>query len=573
MGSIEKDKAELRVLLAKLAEGQADNADRVRINELLRSCQELVQFYLQFMQVNIGLSELTADADVKYYEQQYATVCDKVFLAELARVEGEKPAIEIERKQQAEPQKVVEISGGRFLTIHRKVTRLMALGSVAAVLAMVVHFVYVSSQPVIVGRVVSSVNAGFADNVIDSDDQIYSNEDIRLSAGLVKIVTSAGAEVIVNGPAEIKLLSENYLKLISGRITVLAEDIESASFTVNAGGFNFVDYGTEFGVFACNGIVQTHVARGTVAVNKYGESYGPSRVMLQQGQAVETSASDGVKEIDYRQQDFVFADEYDSVVKSGRGSQYDSWRACIYQLRRDPSLLAQYFWGSADINSDKFVNYAPLAGGTLDGSFGDTGRGKPSWTQGRWGSDSALQFNRNEGDVIVIPQQPACAVTYPLTIALWAKFPDIDSYGGYFISCRNSQAVNFQFSLFDNNYSIESQRGKFEFMQYMRDSARRLYCNAFTPEADTWYHLAVTFDGSNVRFYCNGKLTDTEQSVGVASPVSADIVIGAATQVGQYVDFNADLNATIDELLIFKRALTDSQIDELYQAGNPYNNE
>jgi len=81
-------------------------------------------------------------------------------------------------------------------------------------------------------------------------------------------------------------------------------------------------------------------------------------------------------------------------------------------------------------------------------------------------------------------------------------------------------------------------------------------------ETNTWYHIVVTYDGSFFRLYINGIL-DRERTVsGTIKPTTNPFLIGST-----YVPGGVKFNGTIDEVLIFNRALSEEEIKFLYEEG------
>ncbi len=85
--------------------------------------------------------------------------------------------------------------------------------------------------------------------------------------------------------------------------------------------------------------------------------------------------------------------------------------------------------------------------------------------------------------------------------------------------------------------------------------------------ADQWAHVVMTKDDNYVRFYINGKLSDTvptrEKCKGVIVPAH-DIYIGG--QKGEMEGWNG----YIDELIVWKRSLTAGEINALYRGSERY---
>lgn len=79
--------------------------------------------------------------------------------------------------------------------------------------------------------------------------------------------------------------------------------------------------------------------------------------------------------------------------------------------------------------------------------------------------------------------------------------------------------------------------------------------------ADKWYHLACVYDfDSNISCYLNGSLDSHSVGIGNESNNgSGNVIIGG----GEYID-SFDLWGLIDELMIFNRSLTGSEIQNIY---------
>lgn len=87
--------------------------------------------------------------------------------------------------------------------------------------------------------------------------------------------------------------------------------------------------------------------------------------------------------------------------------------------------------------------------------------------------------------------------------------------------------------------------------------------------ADTWYHLVGWYDGNDIKVYLNGVQDATNSFSGTALSVP-----GTPFNVGNYNDGSGNsFDGTIDEVAYYDRALTLSEIQQLYNSGmgeNPY---
>jgi len=86
---------------------------------------------------------------------------------------------------------------------------------------------------------------------------------------------------------------------------------------------------------------------------------------------------------------------------------------------------------------------------------------------------------------------------------------------------------------------------------------------AFVPDDNQFHHVAATFDGLVMRLYLDGQIVGETERPGPIAPATSPAVIGAhgGTCPQRTV-------AAIDEVQIHRRALSDSEIAALYNAGS-----
>jgi hypothetical protein len=77
----------------------------------------------------------------------------------------------------------------------------------------------------------------------------------------------------------------------------------------------------------------------------------------------------------------------------------------------------------------------------------------------------------------------------------------------------------------------------------------------------TWYHVAMTYDGSYLKLYVNGSLDGSASLSGAIITSSEKLLIGGSVP-GPW-----DYNGLVDELSIYNRALSQTEIQAIYNAG------
>lgn len=89
------------------------------------------------------------------------------------------------------------------------------------------------------------------------------------------------------------------------------------------------------------------------------------------------------------------------------------------------------------------------------------------------------------------------------------------------------------------------------------DSQGRRVFNSGSGLVDgNWHHVAMTYDGENLRSYIDGSITAT-------NPVSGNLT-GRAAEIGRYLSNTYVTNGYIDEVRIYGRALSAEEIKAVY---------
>jgi len=85
-----------------------------------------------------------------------------------------------------------------------------------------------------------------------------------------------------------------------------------------------------------------------------------------------------------------------------------------------------------------------------------------------------------------------------------------------------------------------------------------------TIQDDVWYHIAGTYDGATAKIYINGVLDNSVAKTGTILPSTAGNIF-----IGHHENPSAQefFNGLIDEVELFKRALSDTEIAAIYNAG------
>lgn len=227
-----------------------------------------------------------------------------------------------------------------------------------------------------------------------------------------------------------------------------------------------------------------------------------------------------------------------------------------------PSISNCIFWNnssdlwncSADFSFVPEEMNMPIAYWKLDGDANDsvgTNHGTiygATPTIGQIGD--ALDFNGVSDYVETVVINPDY-----VSVSAWIKLSGRD---GLQCCIGNWEAGGYGLSY---NYSDNK---KFHFSAYINGAYRSVFSNA-TVQLDRWYHFVGTYDGDNGYMYIDGtKQTDSFAVSGTISNPVDPVIIGAQPHLGGIANF---FNGIIDEVTIYDVALTEEEIQGIYQAG------
>jgi len=217
-----------------------------------------------------------------------------------------------------------------------------------------------------------------------------------------------------------------------------------------------------------------------------------------------------------------------------------------------PSLA----WQFESSNVDSVTGLAPTFS-TVNGSITSI----PSYVPGKYGQ--AIQFN-NTGVAYTSNSYIRYNVSIPIasfSICAW-----INPY-----QLLGTTQGQIAISVFDGSANYFNLMG-------VNSNQNSLYLfgqNPFTPQpvnitingsgtipTNTWSHFAATFNNGNISYYFNGALQGTATFANTFT----------VTQIfaGAYWDAGNGFNGSIDDLRVFKSALTSAQVQSIYKAqGRP----
>lgn len=212
-------------------------------------------------------------------------------------------------------------------------------------------------------------------------------------------------------------------------------------------------------------------------------------------------------------------------------------------------------WTSSTVGTVADKSSAGTNTGTMQGMFQST-----SPVSGVVGQ--ALKFNSSW---VAVPYASTLAPTTAISYGAWFKTNDKTEdtriiskteSGGYNINLNQANVVAFCTA--NTLCSVLRNSGTYYAVKY---STSNIINNS-------WYHVFITYDGETLIMYVNGVPVDTNTSPtgAIQYGFSNPFCIGRESGEALCTDGTYYFNGSLDEVRVYNRALSDTEVLELYQS-------
>jgi len=166
-------------------------------------------------------------------------------------------------------------------------------------------------------------------------------------------------------------------------------------------------------------------------------------------------------------------------------------------------------------------------------------------------SNGANLGTSNSTKSLLISTNASLEITGNITISAWIKAssaPTFSTICGKFLDSTHK------------GYWLTFNGGKCGMYISTTGSNQTGEALSSTLSNDVWYYVTGTYDGSNIKIYINGKLENSIAQTGSIYSSTGDLAIGKLGSLS--ADY---FSGSIDDTAIFSRALSASEVNELYQ--------
>lgn len=390
---------------------------------------------------------------------------------------------------------------------------------------------------------------------------------LKLAKGNVRIDFLSGAQMTLQAPAEVELVTEMRARLRDGHIHVYAPPA-AEGFTVESGDMIAVDRGTEFGMTrSASQLASLHVLDGRVDVAKsdaphdFQEIRRGSAVSLQNRRWNYFPAEPTL---------FQGSNDLAGEADNEQTRRLMAWDTAAREFSTKPGVVIHLpFRKPRSGRETSITNTAAHAPEGTDGTIIGA-----EWVSGRWADKGACNFSRSTDRVrFVAPGEFAS-----LTLMAWVRVDRLPN--DFNVLLRADQAVegtpHWQFDPL-GRLRFGYFTGKSDF--FRPDTTDKTPWDvAVSPplledRLGQWIHVATVYDSKRavLEHFLNGAKVTSHP---LRYPIP--IVIGAA-QIGNSVvpsskdalQGKLNLVGRLDEFALLREAMTEDAIRDYYEKGRP----
>lgn len=216
---------------------------------------------------------------------------------------------------------------------------------------------------------------------------------------------------------------------------------------------------------------------------------------------------------------------------------------------------------SADSGNVLLVHLNEASGNLNDSSgLGNNGRvyGATYGATGKF--ENALSFD-GSNDFADFGNAASLRITGNVTLSQWVKFNQIPTGTTVYATLDKNEAGGYGIIA---NEQIAGGLGRLVTYFHVGGAYKNVGVNLTSLSAGVWYHVAATYNGTGVAFYLNGNLTESVAASGSITDVASyNLTIGANPGPA----YNEFFNGMIDEVGVWNRSLSSSEILNMYKRG------
>ena len=368
---------------------------------------------------------------------------------------------------------------------------------------------------------------------------------LKLKSGLAQIDFYCGASLVIEGPAELDLISSEKTFLNFGKLRSYVPE-HARGFTVKLKDTDIIDLGTEFALQVDpDGNSEVHVINGKVKLKA-----GDTDELLEGGQALSLHSPGSHLEIEVNEEAFVDFESLYHLSHQQHRHRFNKWNEYSKDLSNDQDALLYFSFEGQNSWDRELINLAPNIGnGAIVGC---------RWSEGRWPGKKALEFNGFADRVRVnVPGEFT-----QLTFAAWVRFYKLKNKLNALLLTDSWSHGKTHWQVSRHTKLVMGVRG------HGGDYVTKESATSGNRD-NPWVFLTSIYDlkSKTLKHYINAKLK-------YKKPLrQIDVVTIGSASLGNWMNpegkliSNRNFNGRIDEFMVLKRALNEKEVKKMYQVG------
>jgi hypothetical protein len=382
-----------------------------------------------------------------------------------------------------------------------------------------------------------------------------------LESGLVQLEFLSGANVVVEGPAELDLKSTKLIVCHRGKLRVRVPE-QAKGFSVDTPHHRAVDLGTEFGVSVGDGDTsEVHVFQGEVElfdldqIQHQVESSAPETLRI--GAGLRTSGDGAEERIAANSDKFIDVERMLRIQSKEGQSRFSAWQQQSRRWQTDSHAVLYFGFDGHKPSARVLHNNGPSKLASLNGAIVGC-----RWTEGRWPGKVALEFKGIEDRVrLSIPGE-----FRSITLSCWIRIDGFDRRLGSIFLTDGHDVGEPHWQITNNGQLLLGvEADPLQSQEYLSGSVLR------PTDLGRWVHIACVYNDEKleVAHFIDGDRV-------YSHPITRHVPLRfGPVELGNWVpedlknDRIRNLNGRLDEFLLLDRSMTDDEIRDLYVAGRP----
>ena len=390
---------------------------------------------------------------------------------------------------------------------------------------------------------------------------------LALESGIVALEFNNGARVIIEGPAEFDILSDDHVFFHSGRLSAEVPP-PAQGFTISTPTMRVVDLGTRFGLsISPDGTGLVRVDKGEVEIHK-----NQTQRNLKEGEALAFDRSGEIEPSLFPDSLVPSEDDLRERLAIADSLRKRRWNESFTRISQDSAALLACNFSPEHPADRTIINLA--AKSAVSRSISLVGA---SWSEGRWPGKSAVEFS-GTGDRLRLDAQ---GYHQRLTMICWTRVDNLPNEYNGLLMPNGYRAGSVQWMLRRDGYLRFSMVNGLDSPGTPEGWDRVIIAPAIAPtDLGRWVFLATTYDSitGRVIHYRNGSAVGEGRlerplpahlgSMGVGNWAGGSIP-SPSDKSPKPKSFYRNLVGRIDELAVLSRVLTPDEVRAYYEAGRP----